>query len=158
MYLPNIFDEKDFRFLSSWWFILLVLNAVVGISMLEITWKNVVRFRNPPSKELNDLFPAFRRNDSIYWKKWKLYPGAMFLMVPRFLLLLVILGLAVFFVKIFLICHDSNKPLIGCRKFLVNSTFSIAGRLLGVFSFFTWHTYQYIDENEVNYSEYLGHN
>lgn len=49
MRLPDIFDEKDFSFMASWWFILLVLNGVVGIIMLETTWKNVVRFRNPPS-------------------------------------------------------------------------------------------------------------
>lgn len=49
MRFPDIFDVKDLSFMSSWWFILLVLNAVVGIIMLETTWKNVVRFRNPPS-------------------------------------------------------------------------------------------------------------
>jgi hypothetical protein len=158
MRIPEIFDEKHFDFISSWWFILLILNAFVGIVMLELTWKSLTRFRNPPSAELNDLFPAFRRNDATQWSKWKLYPGAIFLMVPRFLVLIVVLMFAVFFVKIFLICHDTNKPLMGCRKFLVNATFYIAARLIGVFSFFTWHSYRYIGENEVDYSEYLGHN
>jgi len=79
-------------------------------------------------------------------------------MVPRFLLLLIILGICVLLMNIFLVCHDPNKPLTGCRKFLVNSTYYLAGRLIGVFSFFTWHTYQYIGDNKVDYSEYLGHN
>lgn len=158
MRLPEIFGEKHPSFLTSWWFICLVLNALIGITMLELTWKSVVRFRNPPSAELNDLFPAFRRNDSQQWRKWKLYPGAMFVMVPRFLILVFVLTFTVLFVNIFLICHDSRKPLTGCRKFLVNGTFYIAARLIGVFSFLTWHTYHYLGENEVDYSEYLGHN
>lgn len=82
----------------------------------------------------------------------------MILMVPRFLLVIVLLMFLVFFLKIFLICHDTNKPLMGCRKFLVNAAFYIFARLIGVFSFFTWHSYKYMGENEVDYTEYLGNN
>lgn len=41
MRISEIFDGKNFYFVSSWWFILLFLNAFVGIVMLELTWKRV---------------------------------------------------------------------------------------------------------------------
>lgn len=56
--------------------------------------------------ELERLFPAFRRHDALEWRKWKLYPGAMVLLIPR-MLLLAVLGLVCFLLlKLFLICHD----------------------------------------------------
>ena len=143
---------------SSWWFILLVFNAIIGICMLEGAWKNTIRFRCPPSQELEDLFPAFRRTDALKWPKWKLYPGAMLLLVPRMLSIVITLLLLTFFLKITLVCHDLDKPLRGCRKTVINFFYKVAARSLGVFGFFTWHTYVILTEEEVDYSLYLGTN
>ena len=136
----------------------MLINAILGITLLELTWKSVKLFRNPPSKELNDLFPAMRRNDAPNWKKWKLYPGAMFLLIPRFIFIIVLLILLWLFVKIFLCGHDKSKPLKGCRKYIINFTYKISSRLVGLFGYFTWYSYRYLSEAEVDYSEYLGTN
>ena len=69
----------------NWQVILLITNAIVGICLLEGAWKKNVRFRKP-IVELDQLMPAFRRYDAEKWAKWKHYPGAMTLMIPRFLI------------------------------------------------------------------------
>ena len=135
---------------------MLVLNAIFGLYLLDKAWKSTIRFRCPPSQELEDLFPAFRRKDALKWKKWKLYPGAMFLLVPRFLLLIVLFVLEVFFIKLFMLCHKDGEALSSFRKCLVKSTLQFFTRLQAVFSFWSWHSYKYLREDEVDYSEYLG--
>jgi hypothetical protein len=104
------------------------------------------------------MFPAFRRKDALTWRKWKFYPGAMFLLVPKAIFTVLMMLLNVLIVKIFMTCHDPRKPLKGCRKFLINGTYYLTARLISVFSFFTWSTYRYMSETEVDYSEYLGTN
>ena len=131
---------------------------MLGICLFERTWKNVERFRNPPSAELDELFPAFRRRDAVNWRKWKFYPGAMFLLFPRMILFLLISIISYLLVKILMVCHDPQKPIKGCRKFLINGLYYIVARLIAVFVFFTWSTYKYLDEKECDYSEYLGTN
>lgn len=156
--MSDFFDRNLMKFLSSWQFILLTLNAVLGIYLFERTWKNVERFRNPPSAELDNLFPAFRRRDAVRWRKMMFYPGAMFLLVPKAILCVLLMLLTVLLVKIFMMCHDPRKPLKGCRKYLINGLYYITARLIGVFVFFTWNTYKYLSETDVDYSEYLGTN
>ncbi len=135
-----------------------MFNAIIGICLLEGAWKNTIRFRKPPSQELEDLFPAFRRSDALKWQKWKLYPGAMFLLVPRMLSIVVSLLLLTFFLKIMLVCQDLDKPLYGCRKAVINFLYKVTARSLGVFGFFTWHSYVILTEEEVDYTLYLGSN
>lgn len=142
--------------ITSWWFILIVIQAIIGLYMFEKSWKNTLRFRQPPSKELNELFPAFCRKDALKWTKWRLYPGAMFLLVPRFTLLTFFFAMKVFTMSILLLCHKEERPLSGCRKCLVTFSLKFWSRLEGVFGFFTWHSYKYLSDDEVDYSEYLG--
>jgi hypothetical protein len=108
--------------------------------------------------ELERLFPAFRRQDALEWRKWKLYPGAMVLLIPRIILLIAFSLVCFILLKIFLICHDHRRPYFGIRKFLINGAYYICCRFIGVFVFSTWHTYRYLSEREVDYSEYLGSN
>lgn len=128
------------EFVHTWWFILLVLNALAGITLLERAWVDVSRFRNP-NMELEELMPAVKRTDALYWRKWMLYPGAMTLLIPRILFTLVLMCANAVGVRILLIGADLEKPLIGARKFLINCLFYICWRLISVFSLFTWHTY-----------------
>jgi len=65
-------------------YILILLNAIFGAILLEISWAKLSRFRNP-NAELDEHFPAFRRTDALTWRKWKLYPGAVTIMIPRFI-------------------------------------------------------------------------
>ena len=65
-----------------WTLVLLGINAILGIMMLEWAWKKTQNFRNP-IKELDDLFPAYRRVDATKWRKIDFYFGAMTIMIPR---------------------------------------------------------------------------
>ena len=68
----------------NWQVIMLITNAIVGIFIFEWAWYKNSRFLKPID-ELEKLMPAFQRYDAKKWAKWKYYPGAMTLMIPRFL-------------------------------------------------------------------------
>lgn len=82
----------------------------------------------------------------------------MFLLIPRLVILVLSVLGAWFFVKIFLFRHDETKPLLGCRKATINFVYGVFARILGLFSLFTWHSYRYLSEADVDYTEYLGSN
>lgn len=145
------------EFVGTWWFVLLVINAVAGVALLERTWARASRFRNP-NPELEKHFVAWSRDDALRWRKWMLYPGAMTIMIPRALLSVIFGIIVIVLMNILLLCYDRSKPLQGCRKGLVNLVNYFFGRCFGVFCLFTWHTYYYMREDEVDYSEYLGTN
>lgn len=145
-------DTPKYSFLDSWWFILLVVNALTGIVLLEMAWKNTERFRNPV-KELDDLFPAFRRNDAKNWKKWMHYPGAMTIIVPRVIVFIVGLLSTTIIIWCLMLCSDHRKPKSCLRKYLINLVHSLGWRFISFFSLGAWIQHKYID---CDYSEYLG--
>jgi 1-acyl-sn-glycerol-3-phosphate acyltransferase len=132
-----------------------VFNAVVGIILFELSWCKTSRYRNAP-KEMLDMFPAFCRRDAPKWNKLLLYPGAMVLLVPRLVLCILLFSLNVLLLKILLIGQDRSKPVLGCRKKMVNATMYVIWRLMSTFVLFTWHKVHYFTHEEVNYAEYLG--
>jgi 1-acyl-sn-glycerol-3-phosphate acyltransferase len=142
-------------FLSSTQITILLANALIGIFLFERSWLSLERFRHPPSKELDELFPAFRRSDAVLWRKWHFYPGAALFLVPKTIFIILVLLANVFFTKLLLLCHDHRKPYIGLRKLLINLNYHLCARLIGLVGFFTWHRYKYVD---CDYSEYLGTN
>ena len=142
----------NFSFLKA----LIAANAVLGIALLEYAWFKTRRYRNP-IKELNAQFPELCRNDAPNWQKWKLYPGAMTLLIPRFLLGISIIVLKMILLYAFLIGHDRKKPMRGLRKFLVQWTVTLGVHGLSTFSFFTILTYKRLRAQDVNYyKNYLG--
>ena len=144
-------------FVSEWWFILVSTNAVIGLLWFEYAWAKLARYRDP-IKELDELLPAYRRDDALKWSKLWLYPGAVTVLMPRMILMVVSFLLCVMFLRIALVCHDHRQPLSGFRKGLVRCIYYVNFRFTGVFALFTWHTYRYMNEDEVDYSEYLGTN
>ena len=87
---------------GSWQVILLLANAGLGLVAFEWAWYMMYRYRKP-IPELEELMPAFRRDDSKRWAKWKFYPGAVTIMLPR-LIFGIVLGLTLcIFLKIMLI-------------------------------------------------------
>ena len=72
----------------SWQVILLVLNAVFGLILFEWAWHKTKRMRELEEKmpDLHKIMPAFRRTDVHKWRKWRFYPGAMTVVIPRFVL------------------------------------------------------------------------
>ena len=70
---------------SGWRVKLLLANALLGLILFEWAWAHTSRFRKS-ILEFDDMMPGFRRDDAKQWSKWALYPGAMTIMLPRFLL------------------------------------------------------------------------
>jgi len=52
-----------------------------------------------PEEFMNE-FPSYRREDLKYWARWKFYPGAVTLLVPRAIGIFIVLFLCGFFHKI----------------------------------------------------------
>lgn len=109
----------------SWQPLLLIMNAILGLILFEWAWYKNRRWRNPVM-ELDCLLPAFRRTDANKWHKWMLYPGAVTLLIPRFLFGVVVVLILVILVKIALICQPMNDPIRGCRKYFIRWCYRIA--------------------------------
>ena len=82
--------------------LLLIVNAVVGLYLFESAYYRLRRFRNP-NKDLDALYPAYRRDDAAKWQKWRLYPGALTILIPRLFLSVLILLNCVLWLSIFMI-------------------------------------------------------
>ena len=80
---------------------MLCVNAVIGLILFEWAWFRMRRFRKP-NKDLDVIYPAYRRDDALKWSKMKLYPGALTLLVPR-------LFIAVLFSVTMWQCNDFHK-------------------------------------------------
>ena len=80
----------------------------------------------------------------------------MFLLLPRFLFIVLMVLVNYLLLKLALIGRKKNTPLAGCRKVTINIVNYVCWRLIGVVTFFTWHTYRYLREDEISYEEYLG--
>lgn len=150
---------KDKPFAYTWLVVLLVLNAVTGVCLLEYAWARIERHRNTRAAEINEYFPLYYRLDAQKWAKWKLYPGAMFLCLPR--LLIGGVGVAVTMIcisRILRIGHYSERPLKGCRKIFLRICYKIMAQLMSVICFFTFHFCVVMTDKDVNYEEFLGPN
>jgi hypothetical protein len=145
-------DATKSSFVHSWWFYLLIANAIIGVAMLEYSWKRIERFRKP-IKEVEQLFPAFRRDDAKQWRKWMHYPGAMTMLVPRALVLVVVCLSMGMIMTLLVCCYDQSKPKSWLRRNLIRCVHSTGWRIISFFSLGCWQMYKYI---EADYSEYLG--
>jgi len=135
--------------------IYLSVQAVVGIIAIEYAFARTKRFREVDEGR-DGQYPHFRRHDAKHWKRWKFYPGAMFLMPTRLLLLTIDGFFLTTFVSIFTIGHNFKKGPMksGCRKWILYFMYHVCT------SFFLFVTgintsLKYIN---VDYSYYLGEN
>lgn len=136
-----------------------MLNSLIGLIIFERTWYNTRRFRNHPD-EVHASFPAYCRVDRKEWKKWKFYPGAITLLVPRMLIGISLIIILAGLVKILLLWHPSNAPILGCRKFLIHFCLKVVSFLITTITFFCWMSEKTIDITKTplgNYSQYLGY-
>ena len=100
---------------------------------------------------------VFRRLDAEKWRKWKFYPGAMFFLVPRLLILVILAIILLILLTIFLLGHDKTKPMSGFRRWIVRRIYIIWAHAFSILAFWTCKNYKYISEKDVNYyQEYLG--
>jgi hypothetical protein len=87
-----------------------------------------------------------------------MYPAAMTILIPRVIVFFVCIFLLAVFCRIFLICHDVNKPVTGCRYALIYMSFQLWVRLPVLVALFGWISHKQYTPEEVDYSEYLGPN
>ena len=139
----------------SFWQVLLILNAIFGLLFFEWGWSKMYRFRFP-NKDLNDITPAFRRSDAPKWQKWKFYPGAMTLLIPRFLIFIGAPIFIYFIVKLVLNGHKQGEPVSSFTAKL----FAILAKMLGFVNSLMLGAVvkrKYPTLDDVNhYQEYLG--
>ena len=139
-----------------WWQWVLIINGIVGLVLFEYAYHKTRRFRNP-NKDLDELYPAYRRRDALNWSKLRFYPGAIFLFIPRFVATLILLILGVIIMNILMIGYQRGTPITGCRNHCLRFWFQFGVRLIGYVSFFLHNTHEYITPEKVNYyEEYLG--
>ena len=139
------------------WIIALVANAVLGLCVFEWAWAKFARFRRP-NKDLNELFPAMARSDSPKWQKWKFYPGAVTLMLPKIFFCILVFVILLLCLNIVMIGQAPNQPVTGVRNVLLKFIYKSACLIMGIGGLNTWfNSPRYITLDEVNhYEKYLG--
>ena len=138
----------------TFWNVLLFLNAVIGLLVLEWSFYKFRRFRNP-NKDLDALYPAFRRNDAQHWSKWKLYSGAMTILLPRAFLLGSFLVTLAFCSKVLRVGTQNGAPIEGLRKTFLMVCYKVTAFSIAMVGFFTWLRWERVSIKG-NYQEYLG--
>ena len=68
------------------------VQAILGIIAIEYAFYRNRRLMYDKDEKRDEKFKAFRRLDTDYWYRFKFYPGAMFSMPAR-LLLLILMGI-----------------------------------------------------------------
>ena len=89
-----------------WTYLLLILNALVGLAIFEYSWASTKKMRREDSERDKD-FPWYKRLDAPKWNKLAMYPFALTIMPLR---LFVFTGLMLF------VCIFNATLLIGVKK------------------------------------------
>ena len=135
---------------------LILFNALIGLIAFEYAWANTKTYRNP-IEELDEKFPAFRRTDAKKWVKCHFYCGAVTLLVPRLLSIVVNLLLLTLAVKILLIGQKRDSQLSGCRYKCLRFWYKLYVHCINIFGLFTILKYRYLTQDDVDYyQDYVG--
>ena len=130
--------------------LLLIINAAVGLVLFEKSYYRLRRFRNP-NKDLDALYPAYRREDAAKWQKWRLYPGALTILVPRLFLSVLILLNCVLWLSVFMIGHKKDMPITGCRKRALQFVYKFTVHAIALVGFFCTVHNRSVSLEEVNH-------
>lgn len=150
--MTNSSADEDYFFLK----FMLCSNAVIGWLLLEWAWFRMRRFRKP-NKDLDAIYPAYRRDDALQWRKWKLYPGALTILVPRLFIATCCMFSLYFWLFLIMIGHDKAVPITGCRKIILTFIYKLHTHMACLFSIFHVLSYKNVGAEEVgHYEEYLG--
>ena len=149
-------EEDDHWTWGSWQVILIMLNAALGLILFEWAWYKMRHYRKP-IKELNELLPAFRRTDAERWSKWKFYPGAVTLLLPRFLFGVGLGMILSIFLCLALIGQPMDKPISGCRRVAIRWGYKFLTFWFQLVTNFNIVTWKRVTHEEMNYyEEWLG--
>jgi len=66
--------------------------------------------RNHP-KDLNTLFPVQQRFDAPKWTRWNFYPGAMFLLIPRIIGMIIGMVIVCLLINLTMIGKGADEPI-----------------------------------------------
>lgn len=135
--------------------IALGVQAILGIIAIEYAFARNKRFMYDKDEERDEKFKAFRRLDTDRWYRFKFYPGAMFSMPSRLLLLILEGIITVIIAKIILCGHDYRKGPVtdGCRKRFIELYSGVYGK---IWMFLSGYCCPSIVEIDADYSEWLG--
>ena len=140
----------------STWVWILIINALLGLILFELAYNHIRRFRHP-NQDLEELFPAYRRRDALNWNKYKFYVGAVTILIPRLLIMIVLLLLGVILMNLIMCCHKKDEPITGMRSKCLRFWFVVGIRLISFFTFFMICSSTYVSAERVNYyEEFLG--
>ena len=100
------------------WLIIAIVNAFLGLLLFEWAWFKTRRSR-APIYELSAQFPEMSRPDALRWQKWKFYPGAVTLLLPRLLFAIGTFVWVSILMRICMIGYTENGPMSRARHFIV---------------------------------------
>ena len=95
--------------------IIFVVQAVIGILLVEYSFKSSKRALSAPEEFWNE-FPSYRRLDLQNWARWKFYPGAVTVLIPKTILIFTILFTLGIVSKIMYWGESLDRPLTGIRQ------------------------------------------
>jgi len=147
-----LLEPQGFPWLS-WKMILIYMNAILGIFILERKFHATRRHFDKKYDTLSDRFPGFRRTDCQKWYRWKFYPCAMTILIPRIILIAITVVIGWAGLCLLLCCHDMEKPIGRIRRFLVQGYYRVI-LVIVLFLFGGCFSTQY--EKGVDYSKWLG--
>jgi len=107
-----------------WWQAILIYNAVLGHTTLELIYVTIPRFINEV-EDRDQHFPAFRRLDCKFWhqksKRLHLRIGSVTWMIPRIGLSMLSMACTAIFLRLFTIGYKfGEKPITGFRKVVID--------------------------------------
>lgn len=139
---------------SNFWTFAILVYMLIGWLLFEWSWAQTKALREV-NEERDSKYPAYRRFDAHNWKKWKFYPGAIFLVLLRLMLVVICILLCYIFVRITTIGHSfSNQtPLKGRWRNLINVYAYKVFSTIVVYIAGGWMTRKVV---EFDYSPYLG--
>ena len=65
----------------------MIVQAIIGIMIFESIYRTLAKFQEVNEKR-DGKFPQYRRHDAKYWSRWRFYPGAMFIMPTRLIIMI----------------------------------------------------------------------
>ena len=127
--------------------------CTIGVICLEWAWIQIKPLREV-NEERDKAFPAYRRFDAPLWKKWKFYPGALFLLTVRLVLIIFLWFLCYLILRIVSIGHsfEQGEPLRGCRGNMTNKITKFMSGILMIAMGMRSSKMKL----DIDYSEYLG--
>lgn len=124
--------------------------------MFEYAWYKTRRFRDGDD-ERDAHYPELRRYDAKKWARWKFYPGAIFVLVPRCCINIIGISSLALIIKLMTLGHDFDAAPIpnGCRKTIIQYVYYFFCRF-GIFIAGMGLSTE--RHNDYDYSYYLGPN